>query len=88
LSFFEYFAVKFTRTRHGVDEGSSLFPKEKTKPVHNENPDNSLQVQIIKKKKKKGEASKWNRQIELILPFFYLSGINFNFIGIYFTVSY
>jgi hypothetical protein len=73
LSFFEYFAVKFTRTRHGVDEGSSLFPKEKTKPVHNENPDNSLQVQIIKKKKK-GQASKWNRQIELILPFFLFIG--------------
>jgi len=74
LSFFEYFAVKFTRTHQGVDEGSSLFPKEKTKPVHNENPDNSLQVQIKKKKKKKGQASKWNRQIELILPFFLFIG--------------
>jgi hypothetical protein len=82
LSFFEYFAVKFTRTRHGVDEGSSLFPKEKTKPVQLSPSSNH------KKKKKKGQASKWNRQIELILPFFYLSGINFNFIGIYFTVSY
>jgi hypothetical protein len=88
LSFFEYFAVKFTRTRHGVDEGSSLFPKEKTKPVHNENPDNSLQVQIIKKKKKKGRQASGIGKLNLFYRFFYLSGINFNFIGIYFTVSY
>jgi hypothetical protein len=69
LSFFEYFAVKFTRTRHGVDEGSSLFPKEKTKPVQLSPSSNHK-----KKKKKKGQASKWNRQIELILPFFLFIG--------------
>jgi len=51
LSFFEYFAVKFTRTRHGVDEGSSLFPKEKTKPVQ-------LSPSSNHKKKKKKRAGK------------------------------